>query len=207
MFSSVWAVILALTYQAEPTRSRTHGGRPTPGRRSLAKPVKMQPSAPCVYRTPIHCRARHRFARKDVLIPDTTTLFCQLPCGRLLTYPDIRVENRETPWGDVRPALTCLRAAFTPKAGDDQWPRTTLWQGLLIENSTQATAASLLRLKLREADAIGLPVVIHVHDELVVESADPGDADRLEALMNTAPDWADGLPLKADVKVMERFGK
>ena len=147
------------------------------------------------------------FARKDVLIPDTTTLFCQLPCGRLLTYPDTRVENRETPWGDVRPALTCLRAAFTPKAGDDQWPRTTLWLGLLIENNTQATAASLLRLKLREADAIGLPVVIHVHDELVVESADPGDADRLEVLMNTAPDWADGLPLKADVKVMERFGK
>jgi len=78
---------------------------------------------------------------------------------------------------------------------------------LLTENITQATAASLLRYKLAEADKMGLPVVLHVHDEIVLETAKESDAEKLRVLMNTPPPWAEGLPLYADVVSMERFGK
>ena len=139
-----------------------------------------------------------------------TTLFCILPDDRLLTYPDARIEQVETPWGEMRPALTALRAAFVPKATEKEWPRTNLWGGLLMENATQGTAASLLRYAVREAEFEGLQIVFHVHDELVVEAGErthQNIKDELHGIMNTAPAWAPGLPLKADVDVMTRYGK
>jgi hypothetical protein len=47
-----------------------------------------------------------------------------------------------------------------------------------------------------------------VHDEIVLESKNPeADAIELNRIMCTAPDWAQGLPLKAGVKIMTRYGK
>jgi DNA polymerase len=138
------------------------------------------------------------------------TLFCQLPCGRLLTYPDVRVEMKKAPWGEEVPSLTTLRAAFVPKASEKEWPRSGLYGGLLFENAVQGTGASLLRNAIRQAERGEVLVVFHVHDELVAEVPRPDIAvgqDRLEYVMNTNPEWATGLPLKADVNVMERFGK
>jgi len=137
------------------------------------------------------------------------TLFCQLPCGRVLTYPDVRLELVEGPYGP-RDQITTLRAAFTPKATEKEWPRSSLWGGTLLENCTQAVAASLLRCALREADARGLNVVFHVHDQIVVEvPADRADehAQVLTEIMNNPPAWASDLPLKADVDKTDRFKK
>lgn len=149
------------------------------------------------------------FAVENILCGGVT-LFCELPDGRLLTYPDCRVEYTDTPWGESRPTLTCLRAAFVPKVGESEWPRSSLWGGLLFENAVQGTAASVLRYFLREADNAKLPIVLHVHDEPVAE-AEKREAEAMMylmgLLMNQTPDWAPGLPLKAEVKVMERFGK
>jgi DNA polymerase len=130
-----------------------------------------------------------------------TTLFCELPCGRLLTYPDARVEED---------GITCMRAAWVPKATETEWPRMSLWGGLLFENAVQGAAASLLRYALRLAVSRGLYVSFHVHDELVVESFkghEQADSAILHEIMNTPPPWCEDLPLKADVKIMERFGK
>ena len=85
-----------------------------------------------------------------------------------------------------------------------------MWGGLLTENVVQGTAASMLRHALRQAVAADLAVVLHVHDELVIEVSQehlPRQATELNHIMNTAPAWAKGLPLKADVVEMERFGK
>jgi len=138
------------------------------------------------------------------------TLFCQLPCGRVLTYPDVRVGQKETPWGEMRPALSAMRSGWTPKAGDKKWPRGGLYGGLLFENIVQGTAASLLREALADCDGRGLPVVLHVHDEIVLEV--PNDSvgyhmDQLDRAMNDVPDWAQGIPLKAEINELERYGK
>jgi hypothetical protein len=48
---------------------------------------------------------------------------------------------------------------------------------------------------------------LHVHDEIVVETADPSAAENLKRVMCTAPAWAQGLPLDAEVETMKRYGK
>lgn len=136
------------------------------------------------------------------------TLFCRLPCGRYLTYPDVRIEMKEAPWGDLIPQLTMLRAAFVPKVGEKEWPRSGIYGGLLFENAVQGTAASLLRDAAYDCEMARLNTVFHVHDELVLEEdIGCGAETALLGIMNTPPDWAEGLPLKADVEKMQRYGK
>jgi len=56
----------------------------------------------------------------------------------------------------------------------------------------------------------GLQVVMHIHDEIVVECKE-ADAEvvqrRMEAIMTTPPSWAAGLPLAAEGGVAKRFAK
>ena len=58
------------------------------------------------------------------------------------------------------------------------------------------------RHSLRQLD----DVVLHVHDEIVIETDAP-DMDALRLIMCTPPVWAKGLPLDAEVSVMSRYGK
>jgi len=106
--------------------------------------------------------------------------------------------------------VSYLKAAWKPAADATEWPRARLWKGLATENITQAVANDLLRETLRELDRRGLQTVLHVHDEIVLEC--PSDAAEVVAetlvdVMCKAPSWAEGLPLRAEVKVMERYGK
>lgn len=44
-------------------------------------------------------------------------------------------------------------------------------------------------------EAAGYPVVFHIHDEIVVDSAQDNHALlEMETLMSIVPDWAPGLP-------------
>jgi DNA polymerase len=138
------------------------------------------------------------------------TLFCQLPCGRVLTYPDIKIGQKKAPWGDMVPSLSAMRSGWTPKQGEKKWPRGGVYGGLLFENIVQGTAASLLRWALAECDYEDLPVVLHVHDEIVLEAAETDVEDMSEVLgdiMNTGPKWSEGLPLAASVETMKVYGK
>jgi DNA polymerase len=103
-----------------------------------------------------------------------------------------------------------LKAAWKPAADAKEWPRARLWKGLACENITQATANDLLRHSLRALEAEGLGVVLHVHDEIVIECVNEVAehvAERLHDVMCSAPAWAKGFPLNAEVKIMERYGK
>jgi DNA polymerase len=69
-------------------------------------------------------------------------------------------------------------------------------------------ANDLLRHSLKRLEEEGLETVLHVHDEIVLETADPDTAaETLLRIMTTAPAWASGLPLNAEVAVMTRYGK
>jgi len=125
---------------------------------------------------------------------DGMHLWYALPSGRVLCYPFARVEGDQ---------VTYLKAAWKPAQDAKEWPRARLWRGLACENITQATANDLLRYALRQVDA-----VLHVHDEIVLETDLP-DAAALELrrAMTIPPNWAGGLPLAAEVKIMRRYGK
>jgi len=133
------------------------------------------------------------------------TLIGVLPDGTMLQYPRAKLEYVETQWGGKH-QVSYMKASLTPKADAKAWPRATLYGGIIAENLTQAVAGCLLRYSLRQLD----DVVLHVHDEIVLEV--PSDiADHsmttLQTVMETEPDWAEGLPLKAEPVIMERYGK
>jgi DNA polymerase len=125
---------------------------------------------------------------------DGLHLWYALPSGRILCYPYAKLESE---------GVTYAKAAWKPAQDAKEWPRARLWKGLACENVTQAVANDLLRHSLRQLD----DVVLHVHDEIVVETADPEAAENLKRVMCTAPEWADGLPLAAEVETMKRYGK
>jgi DNA polymerase len=127
---------------------------------------------------------------------DGVHLWYMLPSGRVLNYPFAKF--------DAEGNVTYAKAAWKPAADAKEWPRARLWKGLACENITQAAANDLLRHSLRNLD----DVVLHVHDEIVIETSSPEDvAKEMERIMCTPPEWAEGLPLDVEVQIMERYGK
>jgi len=138
------------------------------------------------------------------------TLLCKLPDGSVIQYPHAKVEGVETPWGEINKLVTYAKAGLTAKQDALEWPRSTLYGGLAVENATQATAACVLRDSLTKAEDEGLNVVLHVHDEIILEeSVELVDSKQsaLQKIMETPPDWAAYLPLKAEPEVKARYGK
>jgi DNA polymerase len=129
---------------------------------------------------------------------DGLHLWYALPSRRVLCYPFARFDEK----GD----LTYAKASWKPAADAKEWPRARLWRGLACENITQAVANDLLRYALRQLD----DVVLHIHDEIVLEVPEEdaeAAAARLVQTMCTPPPWASGLPLNAEVAIMDRYGK
>jgi len=123
-------------------------------------------------------------------------LWYALPSGRVLCYPYARFEDDGS--------ITYAKASWKPAADAKEWPRARLWRGLACENVTQAVANDLLRHSLKHLSN----VVLHVHDEIVVETDEPEIArEAMVRVMTTPPDWAVGLPLAVEANIMGRYGK
>jgi DNA polymerase len=140
----------------------------------------------------------HEFrAGRVAYLFDGQHLWYALPSGRILCYPYARLEPE---------GVSYAKASWKPAADAKEWPRARLWKGLACENITQAAANDVLRASLRQLDN----VVLHVHDEIVLEVPEK-DADAaakmLHDVMCAPPGWASGLPLEAEVSVMTRYGK
>jgi DNA polymerase len=125
-------------------------------------------------------------------------LYALLPCGRLIAYPEFEVATVDGKYGP-QPRLTALKASMHPKKGETTWPRVALYGGLLAENATQAFCASLLRSAVRHLDDAGWPVVMHTHDEVLVEVSEDEIDDAKAALQEAmlTNQWPD-LPLAAE---------
>jgi DNA polymerase len=135
-------------------------------------------------------------AGRIVYLFDGQTLWYSLPSGRVLCYPNAKF--------DAEGNVTYTKAAWKPAADAKEWPRARLWRGLACENVTQATAHDILRQSLRQI----YNVVLHVHDEIVVECReDIADAVSAEIhkIMCTPPAWAEGLPLAAEGVTTTRY--
>ena len=131
-------------------------------------------------------------------------LWMRLPSGRCIAYPQPRWEMDQAPWEDEpSEKLTVLWGSGKRKAGQP-WPRRALSHIILSDNATQAAAADLMREAIVRAYDAELPVLFSVHDELVVEGT---CAEQLHEIMIQQPTWADGLPIDADTKESERYGK
>jgi DNA polymerase len=82
---------------------------------------------------------------------------------------------------------------------------TATYGGKLCENETQAGCRDLLADAMLAFDRINLPLVMHVHDEPVLEVAGLTDAT-VEAIMCKS-DWAQGFPLAVEHHRGARYRK
>ena len=142
-------------------------------------------------------KGREIVAGRVTYLFDGQHLWYALPSGRILCYPYAKLEED---------GISYAKAAWKPAVDAREWPRARLWRGLACENITQAAANDVLRYALRAVEPLG--VVLHVHDEIVIETDQPETVtEQLRKAMCTPPPWAQGLPLNAEISTMSRYGK
>ena len=139
-------------------------------------------------------------AAKDAVKQRTTTetrgirfsyqgdmLFITLPGGRKLSYVKPRI-------GTNRFGSECV--TYEGIGATKKWERIESSPGKWVENITQAVARDILYHALstfRTSD-----VVMHIHDEIVIEADQHISLEAVCEQMSRVPPWARGLPLRAD---------
>lgn len=135
-------------------------------------------------------------------------LAIQLPSGRCLRYYNAQVHRNRAPDAtDDREQIHYLDGGkFGHKANG---LRISTYGGKLCENIVQAIARDLLVYSMLLIHKAGIPIIFHVHDEVVTE-VDEDDSDSfgiVHGAMETLPGWAEGLPLEAETQESRRFTK
>ena len=126
-----------------------------------------------------------------------------LPSGRKLFYnaPQIGVNQ----WGN--PSISYMGMDQTTK----KWKRIETYGGKLVENCVQAIARDCLAQAIEHLEAEGLPVIFHIHDEVVIDikpwASDKEMLAKTVEIMSCPIPWAPGLPLGADGWVGKFFKK
>ena len=114
-------------------------------------------------------------------------LFITLPSGRRLSYVKPRI-------GENKFGGQCI--TYEGIGGTKKWERLDSYGPKFVENIVQATSRDILCYAMRTLR--NCSIVMHIHDELVIE-ADPRMS--LQAVceqMGRTPPWAKGLLLRAD---------
>ena len=120
-------------------------------------------------------------------------LWMQLPSGRSMAYYQPRYEPSQRNNG--RNAISYMGVQQQTR----KWARIETFGGRLFENLVQAVARDLLRDAMMRMTAAEFDIRAHVHDECIVsEPLDGRTVKEMAELMGQTPDWAKGLPLRAD---------
>lgn len=118
-------------------------------------------------------------------------LCIDLPSGRTLYYARPHIANNQ--FGSK--ALKYEGMNQTTK----QWGVQDTYGGKLVENIVQAIARDCLALTMRRLEKAGYCIVMHVHDEVILETeSGTGSLDEACEIMGRPIKWAPGLPLRAD---------
>lgn len=120
---------------------------------------------------------------------DAGMLFIQLPSGRHLAYVKPRMGTNK--FGGE--SVTYLGVGSTR-----QWERLESYGPKFVENIVQAISRDILAEAMARLEASGHQIVMHVHDEVVVEAPPFVTVEEVCGLMSVTPAWAEGLPLAAD---------
>ncbi len=132
-------------------------------------------------------------AREYDVTHGVSYLSIQLPSGRKLYYinPSLGVNQ----WGN--PSIAYMGMDQKTK----KWKQIETYGGKLVENCVQAIARDCLAGAVDRLEAAGLPVVFHVHDEVVIDVKPFDTPENMLALvvsiMSAPIPWAQGLPLNA----------
>ena len=128
------------------------------------------------------------FRLKGDLVYGQSFLTVQLPSGRKLFYP--KPFLKENHFG--RMAIHYYTVGQQTK----KWEVDSTYGGKMTENIVQAIARDCLAETLRRIDRMGLQVVFHVHDEVIIDAPQDVTAEQICRLMAEPITWAPGLILK-----------
>lgn len=116
-----------------------------------------------------------------------------LPSGRIVCYPRARIGTEYgDSWRGDHEIIEYEGLNQTTK----KWEAIRTYGGKLTENIVQSVARDILGIVILRAEAAGLKIVFHIHDEIIVE-AEPGQTlEDVTAIFSQPIDWCKDLPLK-----------
>ena len=125
-------------------------------------------------------------------------MFIVLPSGRKLVY--------------VKPRMGINRygnesVTFEGVGEQKKWLRLESYGPKFVENIVQATARDILAEAMLRLDAHGYEIVMHVHDEAVIEAPADTSLEDICEVMGQTPAWAKGLLLRADGYICDFYKK
>ena len=130
----------------------------------------------------------------------TDCMTITLPSGRKLYYIEPQIGQNQ--WGN--PSISYMGMDQTTK----KWKRIETYGGKLVENCVQAIARDCLAQAIEHLEAAGLPVIFHIHDEVVIDcNPDAATLEDVVKIIAQPIPWAPDLPLGADGWVGQFFKK
>jgi DNA polymerase len=133
-----------------------------------------------------------------------------LPSGRELSYAKPRIDEED-------------RITFEGMIQNGGWGRQDTYGPKLVENIVQAVSRDCLAVSMRRLEEMGVPIVFHVHDEVICEVPEASTifyadgmqyyedptwtAAEIADVMGQPIEWAPGLPLRADAYECEYYRK
>ena len=133
-------------------------------------------------------------------------LSARLPSGRKMWYAFPQKRTRPAPW-DVNKLID----GFTYKAiKNGQWVTIDAFGGQLTENVIMGMERDLMTAAMIKCEQNGLPVILEVHDEIVVEPEGHNvDEKALKQIMLDIDPWAKHImvPINIDVWSGDRYRK
>lgn len=132
-------------------------------------------------------------------IPKMEALYIELPSGRRLSYVKARLINKK------------IKHSGTDQIKGTWTEDIDTYGGKLVENIVQAIARDCLAEAMLKIDAVNLDIVMHVHDEIIVEAPKIVNIERVLAdmlnVMKEPIEWAPGLKLKAEGFITDFYKK
>lgn len=125
-------------------------------------------------------------------------MFVVLPSGRRLVY--------------VKPKMGLNRfgnesVTYEGVGEQKKWLRLESYGSKFVENIVQATARDILAEAMLRLNAAGYRIVMHVHDEAVIEAPTDTSLENICSVMGQTPTWASGLLLRADGYICDFYKK
>ena len=114
-------------------------------------------------------------------------LFITLPSGRRLSYVKPRIGTNQF-------GSDCV--TYEGVGGTKKWERIESYGPKFVENIVQAISRDILSYAMQTLRHCS--IVMHIHDEVVIEAGPEMSAEILCQQMSRTPPWAEGLLLIAD---------
>lgn len=122
-----------------------------------------------------------------------------LPSGRAMYYFNPKIEQ-----GQYGPAVTTWGIIQETKS----WGKKFMTPGKWAENVIQALGRDILYYGKQKLEEAGYKIIFSIYDEVVSEvPIERANLEEYESLMASVPPWVEGLPLRAEGYISNRYKK